>query len=132
MRTLWRVIVRTVFWSYERGTWPYDVAVALIVLFVLASPYLIHFNDQPQVGAPARPGAVEPLSDDPQQHTTTYRVNADALISARPAPELALDTHNVLRKNVASLKDGRFQVLHIDAVRGDDGAVLYFAVTVKK
>src|SRR6266404_5336158 len=47
MRTLWRAIVRVVFWSYERGTWQYDVAVAAIVLFVLFSPRLIHYSDQP-------------------------------------------------------------------------------------
>ena len=38
MRALGRILYRTIFWSYERGTWPYDVAVALIVLFVLLSP----------------------------------------------------------------------------------------------
>ena len=35
MRSLWRGIVRTVFWSYERGSWPYDLMVVLIVIFVL-------------------------------------------------------------------------------------------------
>jgi len=50
MRTLWRGIVRVVFWSYERGTWQYDIAVAGITLFVLFSPLLIHFNDQPLSG----------------------------------------------------------------------------------
>ena len=38
MRTLWRAIVRVLFWSYERGTRQYDLAVAGIVLFVLFSP----------------------------------------------------------------------------------------------
>ena len=47
MRTLWRAITRTIFWSYERGSWPYDLAVILIVLFVLLTP--THwFHDQPQ------------------------------------------------------------------------------------
>ena len=52
MRTLWRAIVRVLFWSYERGTWQYDLAVAGIVLFVLFSPLVIHYTDQP-IGRPA-------------------------------------------------------------------------------
>ena len=55
MRTLWRALVRTVFWSFERGTWPYDVAVAVIVLFVLLSPRS-WFHDRPPAGAPAFAG----------------------------------------------------------------------------
>ena len=34
MRTLWHAIKRVLFWSYERGTWQYDLAVVGIVLFL--------------------------------------------------------------------------------------------------
>jgi len=131
MRTVWRAIVRTVFWSYERGTWPYDVAVVAIVLFVLLSPRS-WFHDQPQVGSASRASRVEAISEDPTQRTTTYRVDADLIVSARPTSEISLDTHQVLRKNVNELKDGRFQILHIEPVRAEDGTVLYYAVSVKK
>ena len=47
MRTLWRGIVRTIFWSYDRGTWPYDLMVVVIVVFVLLTPRS-WFHDQPQ------------------------------------------------------------------------------------
>ena len=50
MRTLWRGIVRTIFWSYDRGSWPYDVLVVAIVIFVLATPRS-WFHDRPQSGA---------------------------------------------------------------------------------
>lgn len=131
MRALWRILVRTILWSYERGTLPYDVAVAAIVLFVLLSPRS-WFNDQPQIGPATHATQVEQLSESAAQRTSTYRVDADLLVSARPTSELALDTHAILRKNVRELHDGRFQVLHIDPVRGLDGTVLYYAVTVKK
>ena len=49
MRTIWRIFVRTIFWSFERGTWPYDLAVAVIVIFVLLSPRS-WFHDQPPLG----------------------------------------------------------------------------------
>ena len=35
MGTLRKAITRVLFWSYERGTWQYDIAVAGITLFVL-------------------------------------------------------------------------------------------------
>ena len=132
MRTIWRLIVRTVFWSYERGTWPYDVMVAAIVIFVLCSPFVIRFNDQPQVGPAVRATHVAPLSEDPVRGTTIYRVDTELLVSVRATSEVVLETHGILRKNVSELKDGRFQILHIEPVRGEDGTVLYYAVTVKK
>ena len=60
MRTIWRVLVRTIFWSFERGTWPYDVAVGVIVVFVLLSPRS-WFNDQPVIGP--RPSPMVQLRD---------------------------------------------------------------------
>src|SRR2546429_4989494 len=35
MASLGQILARTFFWSYERGTWQYDVAVILILIFVL-------------------------------------------------------------------------------------------------
>jgi len=46
MKTLWRALKNTIFWSYERGSWPYDVMVVLIVAFVLLTPRS-WFRDQP-------------------------------------------------------------------------------------
>ena len=59
MRTLWRAVVRVVFWSYERGTWQYEIAVAAIVLFVLFSQHFVHFGEQPMVGPPASQAVIE-------------------------------------------------------------------------
>ena len=38
MASLGRILSKTFFWSYERGTWQYDVAVILILVFVLLTP----------------------------------------------------------------------------------------------
>jgi len=48
MRTLWRGIVRTIFWSYERMTWQYDVMVAVILAFIFFAPRQ-WFRDQPRI-----------------------------------------------------------------------------------
>jgi hypothetical protein len=38
MRKLFRAIKATLLWSYDRGTWQYDVLCVLILLFVFALP----------------------------------------------------------------------------------------------
>ena len=36
-----------VFWTYERGSFHYDVMVTLILLFLFVSPRLLNFHDRP-------------------------------------------------------------------------------------
>jgi hypothetical protein len=132
MRTIWRGIVRTIFWSYERGSWPYDLAVILIVLFVLVTPSR-WFHDQPQTTA-AFGSKVQLESEDPARQTHTYRLDASALPvekrTTRATPELERETHDILARTVIELKDQTFQVVHIEAVSAQDGSVLYYDVTV--
>ena len=125
--------MRTVFWSYERGSWPYDVMVLAIVLFVMLTPRS-WFHDQPQSGA--LPGAdVQLLSEDSASRTKTYRIDAHLLASvkraAKPTPELERQTHDILSKTVEDLKGHTFQIKQIHPILGNDGAVLYYDVAVK-
>ena len=36
-----------IFWTYERGSFHYDVMVTLILVFLFASPHFIDFKDRP-------------------------------------------------------------------------------------
>lgn len=132
MRTIWRALVRTIFWSFERGTWPYDVAVALIVVFVLLSPRS-WFHDRPPVGPPPTPDMVQLRGSDPANQVETYRVNAHLLSSFFRAPESELEheLHEAVRKNVEPSRKGSFQILRIEPIRGDDGTVAYYDVSIK-
>ena len=122
--------MRVVFWSYERGTWQYDVAVAGIVLFVLFSPRLIHYSDQPPVGPPPSPAMVELRNVAPGQ-IATYRVDARLLASPIRTPELEHDLHETVQKNVADLHQGGFEILRIEPIRGEGGTVAYYDVSIK-
>jgi hypothetical protein len=130
MRTLWRAIVRIVFWSYERGTWQYDLAVAGIVLFLLVSPYFIHYSDQPSIGPPPASALVELRTVAPGQ-VATYRVDARLLATPVRTPELEHDLHETVRKNVPDLNHGRFEILRIDPIRGEGDTIAYYDVSVK-
>ncbi len=132
MRNLWRGIVRTIFWSYERGSWPYDLAVILIVLFVLITPTR-WFHDQPQASANLS-SKVQLQSEDPASQTHTYRLDATALPvekrTTRPTPELEGETHDILARTVDELRDQTFQVVHIEPIAAQDGSILYYDVTI--
>jgi hypothetical protein len=131
MRTLWRAIQRVIFWSYERGTWQYDLAVAGIVLFILFSPLVIHYTDQPSVGPPQPASGLVVLQTMAPGQIATYRVDARLLATPIRTPELEHDLHQAVQKNVQDLNHGRFEILRIEPIRGEGGTVAYYDVSVK-
>jgi len=130
MAGIGQILQRTFFWSYERGTWQYDVAVILIVLFVLATP--THwFHDQPQVGLPANATQVERVGVG-LDGTETYRVNASVLAPPERTPALSNDLHTALQKNSPELHDGGFSIRKIEAIRDEKGNVIAYQVEVRR
>src|SRR5271165_6667618 len=115
MRTLWRAILRVLFWSYERGTWQYDFAVVAIVLFIFFSPLVIHYTDQPTVGPAPASALVELRAVSPGQ-VATYRVDARLLATPTRTPELEHDLHDTVQKNVRDLNHGHFEILRIEPI----------------
>jgi hypothetical protein len=55
MSSVWRTLKGYLFWTYERGSFHYDVMVTLILAFIFLAPKFIDFRDQPP-GIPARHG----------------------------------------------------------------------------
>ena len=119
---------RIFLWSYERGTWQYDVAVILIVLFVLATPTR-WFHDQPQVGLPVNSTQVELLSK--SGITEIYKVDARVLAPPERTPALQNDLHNALQKASPALNDGRFSIGKIEPIRDESGTVIAYQVEIR-
>jgi hypothetical protein len=42
-----RTLRSYIFWTYERGSVPYDIMVTVILLFLFVSPHLIDYKDKP-------------------------------------------------------------------------------------
>jgi hypothetical protein len=127
MASPWQILSRTFFWAYERGTWQYDLAVAAILVFVLATPRA-WFQDQPQVGVPAAPGQVQLVKEDGRQQI--YRVDARLLAPPVQTPALENDLHNALQKSLPSLRYGRFEIAKIEPERDAQGTVIAYQVEV--
>jgi hypothetical protein len=128
---MWRGFVRTIFWAYERGTWPYDIAVVLVVVFVLLSPRS-WFHDRPPVTPQPSP-MVQLRETGADGAIQIYRVDARLLKVSNGGSEPALEheLHEAMGKNVAGLDRNRFQITRIDAVHADDGTIAAYDVSVK-
>ena len=124
-----RIFSRIFFWSYERGTWQYDVAVVAIVLFVLMTPPR-WFHDQPEVGLPAAPGQFQLVSDG--GNAQIYRVDARVLAPPIKTPALENDLHNMLQKSLPDLRSGRFAIAKIEAERDAQGTVIAYKVEIRR
>jgi len=56
LRKLWGRLRPTVFWSYRRGSWQYDLIIVGIIAFIFLTPRDL-FRDQPQ------PPSVQQIAD---------------------------------------------------------------------
>jgi len=123
LRTILR---RSIFWSYQRGSWQYDV----IVIFILAFIFLSHplFKDQPVLGLTNLrhvSGVVE-VSHDQTSHT--YQIDARLLESLNaPTPEGAAET--ILEKSL----NRQVKVKSVEEIRDrrDSQVVLGYRVQVE-
>ncbi len=43
-----RILKSYLFWTYERGSFHYDVMVTLILAFIFLSPLVLRYHDQPE------------------------------------------------------------------------------------
>lgn len=134
MRKLWRGVVNTIFWSYERGSWPYDVMVIVIVLFVLLTPRS-WFHDQPKNHGGGDSG-ITLVAQNASAHTETYRMDPSLFpsfpASGKATPEIVRETHEILSRSVSKLSAGTFQVRSIEPVRGQNNSILYYQVEVQR
>jgi hypothetical protein len=129
MTSLGQILSKTFFWSYERGTWQYDVAVILILVFALLTPRG-WFHDQPQMGLPANaPGQVVLLNE--TGDTQTYRVDARVLAPPVQTPALENELHNALQKSLPDLRNKRFTIANIQPVRDEQGTVIAYQVEIQ-
>jgi hypothetical protein len=126
MASLGRILSKTFFWSYERTTWQYDVAVILILVFVLLTPR--HwFRDLPEAGGPTAAGQVQLLSNDGNRQT--YRV--DARVLTPPKFALQSDLHTALQQALPELRSGNFSISKIEPMRDEQGMVIAYQVEIR-
>jgi hypothetical protein len=79
-----------IFWTYERGSFHYDVMVTLILLFLFVSPRFIDFKDKPVREAPLQHSEVLVKAARGSGHEAqfVYEIRVDDLHGATTDAEL--------------------------------------------
>jgi hypothetical protein len=126
-----QIFSRTFFWSYERGTWQYDVAVVLVLIFVLLTPRG-WFRDQPQVGMPVASEQIQLVLFSNDGHRQEYRVDARVLAPPEQTPALQNELHQALQRGLQDLRNGRFSITKIEPVRNENGTVIAYQVEIRR
>jgi hypothetical protein len=75
MSRIWQTIRGYVWWTYDRGSFHYDVMVTLILLFIFVTPYFVDFHDKP---AERRPHQTD-VQILPNGDGFIYRIDASAV-----------------------------------------------------
>jgi len=116
---------RYIFWTYERGSFHYDVMVTLILLFLFIAPHFIDFHDRPIPEVPKRSSEV--LIRDAGQFGTIRRfmievraedlhdVHSDEDVRNRIAERMAQIAPDARIDKVTPVKDPRGQIVGYDA-----------------
>lgn len=78
-----------VFWSYQRGSFHYDVMVTAILLFLFVTPHFVDFKDRPveTVALHSSEVLVKEAGMSGQSARFVYQVRADDMGSARTETE---------------------------------------------
>ena len=119
-----RTLHNYLFWTYERGSFHYDVMVTLILAFIFISPRVVDFKD----AAPAHllpPGGVFVQSDG--KNSFVYQIDAAALPPA--ADEHAL--RKALKAAIAPITGG-VNIDHYQTVPAANGSVAAYRVWVRR
>ena len=120
LKKLYRIVANALFWSYERGSWQYDLMCLAILLFIGLTQRGF-FHDRPLEFSPAR--EVVLLHREPTTGFNVYRVQA-RLMAHNPRAT----AEGLLRKSLHK----KFEIVHIEPVTDAEGAVLWYDVAVKE
>jgi hypothetical protein len=87
-----------IFWTYERGSFHYDVMVTLILLFLFVSPRFIDFKEKPVPEIPMQQSEVLVKAVPPADGEAkfVYEIRIDDLHGARTDAELRQAILNVV------------------------------------
>src|SRR5215472_3514124 len=116
MSRVWRTIKGYIFWTYERGSFHYDVMVTFILAFIFLAPRFINFKDKPAEIEPSRPGIV----------SFVYQAEASAVDA---------QDENMIRANFVRLLRpiaGAVKVDRVEPVRDDAKHIVAYRAWVRK
>ncbi len=116
-----------IFWTYERGSFHYDVMVTLILLFLFIAPHLIDFHDRPIPEVPQRSQEVLIRNAGNDGHRFVYEIRVDDLRGAKTPADIQGHIEQIVH-TIA----GNAQLDEIKPVTDPHGRVVAYDVTVRR
>ncbi|MCU1286349.1 MAG: hypothetical protein JWO13_2699 [Acidobacteriales bacterium] len=123
MNRIWRTIRGYIWWTYERGSFHYDVMVTVILLFIFIAPHYIPFNDKPVERVP-HPTVV--IVNPDGEGGFFYQVDATAVGNKHGA-----DINAALLRVIEPIA-GEVQLADYKAVTDRAGKVIAYKVRVSR
>ena len=102
-----------VFWSHERGSFPYDVMVTLILLFMFVTPHFVDFGDKlvETVALQSSEVLVKEAGRKGDRAQFEYQIRADDMGSARTDAEIRTAILRVVEPISGEVTLERFEAL---------------------
>ena len=122
MSRVWRTIKGYIFWTYERGSFHYDVMVTLILVFIFAAPRFINFKDQPtdQLVHPTK------ILFTTEGDQLVYQVDA-AVVDAQDEAQVRTNLLQVIKPI-----SGNVSITKMEALRDPAGHIIAYRAVVRK
>ena len=124
-KTFGQLIKSYFFWTYERGSFHYDVMVTLILIFMFVSPWVIDFKDRPveTVALHSSEVLVKEAGTEGTSSRFVYQIRSDYMGDAKTDAELrsailrAVEpiSGEVTLERYEAVKDAQGRVIAYDA-----------------
>jgi hypothetical protein len=114
------MLKRFILWDFPRGSWQYDVMVAIILAFLFVTPRT-WFRDQPRI-----PKGIAMLP--PENGSSPFWIDKELLV-ATPESQRVVRLTEVLR---AQTGNGRLLVTRVEEVRSSEDELLGFMAFARR
>ncbi len=121
MSRVWQTIRGYIWWTYDRGSFHYDVMVTLILAFIFLTPYWINFKDKP---VERTPHPTEVVVSPDGQNGFIYEVPSSAVLG-RNDDAIQADLRRVIEPIA-----GEVEITSYEKVRDNTGHVVAYRVRV--
>jgi hypothetical protein len=122
MQRVWQTIKGYIFWTYDRGSFHYDVMVTLILLFIFLTPRA-WFRDKPVEN---RPHQTELVVQPDGNNGLLFEVDASAVTGK---------TDNAIREELLRIIEpisGEIEITSYEPVRDSKGNITKYKVRVER
>jgi hypothetical protein len=111
---MFKLLRSYIFWSYERGSFHYDIMVTAILIFMFVSPHFIDFKDKPveTVALHASEVLVKEAGTEGESSRFMYQIRSDDMGGATTDPERRAAILRVIEPISGEVSLERYEAVH--------------------